>query len=136
MLMDLVDAHPACATTTSAALRIARTAWHFTAPTAPSSPIASGGISIPTTTRSRSARESSGTDAAHARHFVETLRTRKPSYADVEVGHRSTIVPHLGNIAFKTGMKLHWDSAKEQFTSAPEANRMLGRAARKPWDLI
>jgi predicted dehydrogenase len=72
----------------------------------------------------------------HAKHFVETLRTRKPSYADVSVGHRSTIIPHLGNIAFKTGQKLAWDGAAEQFTGAPEANRLLGREARKPWTQI
>jgi predicted dehydrogenase len=72
----------------------------------------------------------------HAKHFVETLRSRKPSYADVEAGHRSTIIPHLGNIALKTGVKLEWDAVKEQFTNSPKANRMLGREARKPWDLV
>jgi len=72
----------------------------------------------------------------HAKHFVETLRSRKPSYADVAVGHRSTIIPHIGNIAYKTGLKLQWDAEKEQFTGAAEANRMLGREARKPWNLI
>jgi predicted dehydrogenase len=72
----------------------------------------------------------------HAKHFVETLRTRKPSYADVATGHRSTIIPHLGNIAYKTGQKLHWDAAQEQFKNAPEANRMLTRDARKPWDML
>jgi predicted dehydrogenase len=72
----------------------------------------------------------------HAKHFVETLRSRKPSYADVAVGHRSSIVPHLGNIAFHTGEKLKWDAEKEQFVGSAKANGMLGRAARKEWDLI
>ena len=46
------------------------------------------------------------------------------------------IVPHLGNIAYKTGRKLSWDPVKEDFAGAPEATKLLGRKARKPWDLI
>jgi hypothetical protein len=33
-------------------------------------------------------------------------------------------------------VKLEWDAVKEQFTNSPKANRMLGREARKPWDLV
>ena len=72
----------------------------------------------------------------HARHFLETLRTRKQSYADVEVGHRSTTIAHLGNIALETGRKLTWDGERETFPNAPDANRLLGREARKPWNLV
>jgi hypothetical protein len=31
---------------------------------------------------------------------------------------------------------LRWDAEKEQIVGDPEANALLGRAARKPWDLI
>jgi hypothetical protein len=54
----------------------------------------------------------------------------------VETGHHSTNVAHLGNIAFRTGRKIHWESAKEEIVGDPEASKLLGRAARKPWDLI
>jgi len=78
------------------------------------------------------------TDATglHAKYFIECLRDRKQSRADVEVGHRSTIVAHLGNIAFKTGRKLQWDGSKEDFMDAADAARLLRRQARKPWDLV
>ncbi|HUS06544.1 MAG TPA: Gfo/Idh/MocA family oxidoreductase, partial [Bryobacteraceae bacterium] len=83
-------------------------------------------------------RHENTTDATalHTRKFVDSLRTRKASNADVEVGHRSTIVAHLGNIAYKTGQKLHWDAEKEDFVNVPEASSLLSRQARKPWDLI
>lgn len=72
----------------------------------------------------------------HARAFVEAVRGLRQPAANIEDGHRSTTVPHLGNISFKTGLKLHWDAAREDFVNQPEASKLLGRAARKPWDLI
>ena len=72
----------------------------------------------------------------HAANFVECVRSRRTPNADILIGHLSTIVPHLGNIAYKTGRKLVWDGAKEDFVGEPEASKLLGRRARKPWDLI
>jgi hypothetical protein len=54
----------------------------------------------------------------------------------VEIGHKATIVGHLGNIAYRTGRKLRWDAAKEEIVGDAAANALLGRVARKPWDLI
>lgn len=74
--------------------------------------------------------------ALHTQHFIECVRSRKKPAADVEVGHRSSIVSHLGNIAFRTGHKIRWDAAKEQILDDVEASRLLGRKARKPWDMV
>lgn len=78
------------------------------------------------------------TDATsiHARHFIDCVRGQAKTRADVEVGHRGTAVAHLGNIAYKTGRKLRWDAAKERFINDAEADRLLFREPRKPWDLI
>lgn len=78
------------------------------------------------------------TDATgpHARAFVDAVRGLRQPAADIEDGHRSTTVPHLGNISFKTGLKLKWDAAREDFDNQPEASKLIGRAARKPWNLI
>jgi predicted dehydrogenase len=73
---------------------------------------------------------------AHANDFVESVRSRKAPNADIEIGHRSTSMALLGNIAMKTGKKLHWDEKKEDFVGAPDASAMLTRTLRKPWDLI
>jgi predicted dehydrogenase len=72
----------------------------------------------------------------HAGHFIECVKSRKTPNADIEIGHRSTSVALLGNIAYKTGLKLRWDAAKEDFAGAPEASKLLARKARKPWDLV
>jgi predicted dehydrogenase len=73
---------------------------------------------------------------AHTGDFLESLRSRRTPAADIEIGHRSTTVALLGNIAMKTGGKLRWDAAREDFTGAPDASAMLTRTLRKPWDLI
>ena len=73
--------------------------------------------------------------ALHAAAFVDAVRTRKRPASDIEVGFRSTTVPLLGNIAYDTGRKLHWDAAKEEFTGDAEANKHLARVSpRKQWD--
>jgi predicted dehydrogenase len=72
----------------------------------------------------------------HAANFIDSVRTRKRPAADIEVGHRSSIVCHLGNIAYRTGRKLRWDASKEEIIDDSEANRLLKREARKPWDMI
>ena len=72
----------------------------------------------------------------HCANFIECVRSRKSPNADIEVGHRGTSVALLGNIAMRTGKKLQWDAQKEQFAGAADANAMLTRSLRKPWDLI
>ena len=72
----------------------------------------------------------------HLKNFIECVRTRQKPVADVEIGHRSTIVPHLGNIAFRTGRKIHWDAEREEIPDDPKAAEVLDRPARKPWDFI
>ncbi len=82
--------------------------------------------------------EVAGEDATglHLKNFIECVRTRQKPKADVEIGHRSTIVPHLGNIAFRTGHKIRWDAEREQILDDQKASELLDRPARKPWDLI
>ena len=82
--------------------------------------------------------ESAGADATalHVKNFLDCVRSRQKPVADVEIGHRSTIVPHLGNIAIRTGHKLHWDAAKEEIIGDAQASALLSRDARQPWGEI
>jgi hypothetical protein len=64
------------------------------------------------------------------------VKSRKKPNADVEIGHRASIVGHLGNIAFRTGHKIEWDAAKEEIVGDAEASKLLSHEMRKPWDLI
>jgi predicted dehydrogenase len=83
-------------------------------------------------------KERSAEDATdvHVKNFIDCVRSRNRPVADVEIGHRSTIAAHLGNIAYRTGKQIQWDAAREEIVGDPKASELLGRKARKPWDLI
>jgi len=72
----------------------------------------------------------------HVRNFIECIKSRKRPIADVEEGHQVTTACHLANISLRTGRKIRWDAAKEQILGDREANAMLERPYRKPWDAV
>ena len=74
--------------------------------------------------------------ARHAQHFVRCVRDGEELRTDALTGHRSSLVAHLGNIAYHAGRKLVWDAEREDFVNDAVASRMLGRKARKPWNAI
>ena len=71
----------------------------------------------------------------HKQNFLDCVRSRKDPICNVETGHRSSTVCHLGNIAMLLGRPLKWDPQKEQFIGDAEASRMTWRPARAPWRL-
>jgi predicted dehydrogenase len=72
----------------------------------------------------------------HVSNFIECVRSRERPAADVEIGHHASNVAHLGNIAYHVGRKLRWNGVTEAIEGDDQANRLLGRDARPPWDLI
>ena len=72
---------------------------------------------------------------AHAEVFLDCIRTRKKSPADVETGHHSTNPGHLMNIAWKVGRQISWDGEKEQVIGDEEANSLVTKRYRAPWKL-
>jgi predicted dehydrogenase len=73
----------------------------------------------------------------HMANFLEGVRTRKPPICDVEIGHHSANVCHIGSIALRIGRPLRWDPANEHFVGpdADKANAMASREYRSPWKL-
>jgi hypothetical protein len=70
----------------------------------------------------------------HRGNFIECVKSRKETVAPAEVAHRSISVALLGEIAMKTGQKLHWDPQSEKFTdNNVYATRLLKRPYRDPW---
>jgi len=69
----------------------------------------------------------------HQRNFIDCMRSRKETIASAEIGHRSSSICHLGNIAMKLGRKLRWNPDTEEFVNDPEANRLLWAPVRAPW---
>jgi hypothetical protein len=71
----------------------------------------------------------------HLQNWIDCIKSREMPVADVEIGHRSATVCHLGNIARWVGRKLRWDPKQEVFIGDSEANRLLDRTRRKPYEL-
>ena len=69
----------------------------------------------------------------HMGNFFECVRTRKRPICDVEIGHRSASVCHLGVISMRLGRKLEWDPKAETFVNDQEANGWLAREMRTGW---
>jgi len=70
----------------------------------------------------------------HIRNFIASIRGDEKPNAEIEIGHKSTRLCHLGNLAYRTGKTLLFD-AKTETTNDPEANKLLGREYRKGFEL-
>lgn len=86
----------------------------------------------------RSAPFSSRTSEQHSTHvkaYLDCVKTRNRFISDIEDGHLASATPHLGNLALRLGRTLHYDPDKERILNDPEADRMLMREYRAPWNL-
>jgi predicted dehydrogenase len=71
----------------------------------------------------------------HHANWLDCIKSRKLPICDVEIGHRSATVCHLGNIAVRTGRAITWDPANEEIVGDAEVAKMLSRPYREPWKL-
>ena len=69
------------------------------------------------------------------RDFLDCVKSRQDTYAPAEVGHRTATLSHIGNISMMLGRKLRWEPDTERFVDDEQANRMLRRSMRSPWQL-
>jgi hypothetical protein len=67
--------------------------------------------------------------------FIAGVRSRKAEDLGVEIeeGHYSSGLCHLGNIAYRLGRTVNFDPASETFAGDEEANAMLTRDYREPF---
>jgi hypothetical protein len=66
---------------------------------------------------------------------VNCVIERRRPFRDVEFAHRVASVCHLGNICFKLKRDLNWDPNAEKFIGDDEANRLVDRPRRGPWQI-
>ena len=100
------------------------------------SAIGSSEIHLPVANKDRGAQSMvSDWSFDHVRNFLDAIKSRQDPIEPVEIGHRTASICHLGNIAMRLGRKLVWDPAAERFPSDAEANAMLTRPLRTPWQL-
>lgn len=72
----------------------------------------------------------------HHLNWLESIRDKTPNIAPVEEAHRSCSTCLVHHIAMKLDRKVYWDPTKEKFNNDEEANKMLSRPQRKPYNLI
>ncbi len=72
----------------------------------------------------------------HVRNFVDCVKSRRQPISDIEIGHRSTSVCLLGNVAYRSRQRLGWDAQRQTLTQGgPHAEQLLSRTYRAPWHL-
>lgn len=70
----------------------------------------------------------------HTANFLDALKSKSSSdlKAPLKVGYDAAMVCHLGNVAFKTGERIYWDSATKKLSNT-EANSHLKANYHNGW---
>ena len=79
-----------------------------------------------------------GTDGleAHAGNFVEAIRANDRTLlnSEIEEGHKSTLLCHLGNMALRTGDTINVDSSNGHVIDNPAAQALWARSYEPGWE--
>ena len=72
----------------------------------------------------------------HTRNFIEAIKANDPSALATPItsGGYSSINAQMGNIAYRTRSKLHWDDQKQVFTGNKEASEMVLAEYHNGWE--
>ena len=74
-------------------------------------------------------------DTIHLLNFVESIRENQKINAPILEGHKSTLLPQLGNIAFRVGRTLNCDSTNGHILNDKEAMTLWSREYEKGWNV-
>ena len=70
----------------------------------------------------------------HVKNFLNAIRKGEKLNAPVEVGAKTAIISEMGNIAYRAGALLHWDTPNMKFTEEV-GNKYSKLTYRDPWKL-
>lgn len=73
-------------------------------------------------------------DGLHVSNFIDAIRNNASLNAEIEEGHKSTLLCQLGNIAYRTGKTLLCDPANGRIKNEPDAIKYWGREYEKGWE--
>jgi predicted dehydrogenase len=76
-----------------------------------------------------------GGDKSHFEDFFNAIRNGRKPHAEIEDAQRSTLLCHLGNLAYRTGRMLHFDPSTRRPKKCPEADALWSREYRPGWEL-
>jgi predicted dehydrogenase len=71
---------------------------------------------------------------AHARNFLDCIKSRQAPLSDLASAQRTALAYHLANLSLRLGRSLRWDLATNGVAGDAEASGMLVRPYRAPWD--
>ncbi len=76
-------------------------------------------------------------DTPHFRNWLTAVRSRNPKDLTAEIvhGHMSSALCHLANISYRVEQTLHFDTKAEKFKNSEDANALLTRPSRPPYDV-
>jgi len=73
-------------------------------------------------------------DEVHIADFIQSIKKRTSPSADIEEGHRSAVMVHLGNISIRMGSaRLTFDKQTETIVGNSKANKLIKRQYRSPY---
>ena len=74
-------------------------------------------------------------DVPHLENFLDGIKTGAALNCEVEEGYRSTLLAHLGNLAFRVGRPLKFDRETHTIAGDAEANALIKRLGRKEFQI-
>ena len=77
------------------------------------------------------ARATPDGQAQHVQNFLDCVKSREKPNADIEIGHLSTRLCHLGNIAHRVGSKLTFDAGDRVVPRRPGRPPALREYSRR-----
>jgi predicted dehydrogenase len=69
----------------------------------------------------------------HLENFLSAIRNGSPVNCSIEDGHKSTMLCHLGNIAYRTGQTIDVDPSNGHIKNSPPAEALWASEYRKGW---
>jgi predicted dehydrogenase len=73
-------------------------------------------------------------DSYHIANFLDCVRSRKAPNAEIEQGHRSVLLCHLANIAYRVGHTIHCDPKNGHILNDKAAQALWGRTYERGWE--
>ncbi|MHA8067258.1 Gfo/Idh/MocA family protein [Aquirufa sp. ROCK2-A2] len=74
-------------------------------------------------------------DGLHLKNFCEAIRGKEKINAPILEGHKSTLLPQLGNIAYRVGRVLKCNPQNGHILNDPEAMALWSREYAKGWEI-